>query len=115
MSENIWICPHCGHPYNQLSIEYKLVQLLDQLIYKYNNQDLRCKKCKNAKEDLLRNSCSCNGDFINSDISSLKYEEMYLLYIYNRLKPLENIANYHDLKWLKETINTYKLSEINIS
>lgn len=40
---------------------------------------------------------------------------MYLLYINYRIKPLENIANYHDLKWLKETINTYKLSEINIS
>lgn len=98
--DNLWICEHCGHPYNILSIEYKLVELLDELISNYHYQDLRCIKCKNAKEDNLSSSCSCGGVYVNSEISSKQYNLL--------LTPFENIANYHQLNWLKEVINTYK-------
>lgn len=99
-NNNMWICDHCGHPYNKLSIEYKLVELLDDLISKYHYQDLRCVKCKNAKDDNLTSNCNCGGEYINSEISSIQYVQL--------LTPFENIANYHQLTWLKEVINTYK-------
>lgn len=54
-------CTDCYKPFAKEVIINLLFQKAINIIKDYNNQDLKCSKCGNIKEDLLSFNCECSG------------------------------------------------------
>lgn len=65
LEETIWPCtdPDCRAPLNKVSIERRLIELLNRRMVAYQLQDVRCRGCKMVSNQLIPQSCSCTGTF----------------------------------------------------
>ncbi len=92
-----WLCPICLHSLDKWRVEFTLVQLAIQKSAAYQVQDLVCVNCNQVKQTNINLSCNCSGVFTTR--YSAKVTE-------RSLRALQLIAEYHDFKWLKETVQT---------
>jgi len=92
-----WNCIQCGHEYDKSQIEGRLVEILQKKTLNYQLQDLICEKCKQVKDSNCVNSCSVckNGKFV-CKISPETFKQSIVVF--------RNIASYHKMEWLGETI-----------
>ncbi|CAG9312003.1 unnamed protein product [Blepharisma stoltei] len=61
ISQGIWKCYLCDNEFDKEHFELKLVELLQNKMKDYQNQDLQCVKCKMNKGNLLSRHCLCSG------------------------------------------------------
>ena len=94
--ENEWACGECGNGYNLEALEHRLVTLVQRRALAYQLQDVQCGKCRAVKVKNLSPFCAkCAGPF------ELRQPRKVLL---DGLKTFANIAEYHEMPWLAETV-----------
>jgi DNA polymerase epsilon subunit 1 len=61
-STNFLVCSACNTEYDREDIEQRLIEDVQNIICKWQLQDLRCKRCRLVKAEDLREQCaSCKG------------------------------------------------------
>jgi len=91
-----WACGECGNPYEHEAIETRLITLVQRRSLAHQLQDVQCAKCKSVKRTNLASCCGkCAGPFE----LRLPQEKIDL-----GLQAFGNIAAYHDMPWLAETV-----------
>jgi DNA polymerase epsilon subunit 1 len=93
-----WVCEDCGTPYNASNIEGRLIHILHKKMVRYVLQDVRCIKTNRiATRSLIPISMSSDcSETLKLDISpESSIRELQLL---------RNLAKYHDLELLQETV-----------
>jgi len=91
-----WRCSDCGTPYDKDFIEWRLVHLIQRKSALYQLQDLRCSKTQRVALRALGRQSKCSAD-LKLDITREHFA--------SRLSILRNLAKYHQLDWLLETVN----------
>mmetsp|Transcript_8355 Transcript_8355/g.12703 ORF Transcript_8355/g.12703 Transcript_8355/m.12703 type:complete len:170 (+) Transcript_8355:872-1381(+) len=92
---NDWTCIHCGHAYDRLEIEARLVGIVEKKSVGYQLQDIQCVKCKLIKDNQMSEICTnCCGKLKLAERESLQHE----------MQVFQLIATFHSFEWLKETI-----------
>ena len=92
-----WACTECSNPYEHEAIESRLVLMAQRRSLSHQLQDVQCAKCKSVKRSNLAPFCTkCAGSFeLRAPV-----EKMHA-----GLDVFANIASYHDMPWLKETVD----------
>ncbi len=96
-----WECITCGHEYDRLTIEERLIGRVQKMIVQWQTQDLRCAKCKKIRVNDFMDHCACSGawELTVSRQKALK-----------ELRVLERVAAFHDLKMLGGVVNGMLIS-----
>jgi DNA polymerase epsilon subunit 1 len=93
-----WVCEDCGVPYNASIIEGRLIQILRKKMVRYALQDVRCMKTNRIATRVLSSFSSDCSTTLKLDISpQSSIQELQLL---------RNLAIYHDLELLQETVES---------
>ncbi|XP_039283003.1 DNA polymerase epsilon catalytic subunit 1 [Nilaparvata lugens] len=92
----MWLCPSCESPYDNTELESLLLDIVQRKLMAYIMQDFQCKKCHQVKDNYMKDSCSCAGEF-HTVVQSDK--------IFKHLKTFRNIAHNSQMDVLEEAIN----------
>lgn len=96
-----WICENCGHEYSKLMLEEKLIQEMQELVTKFQVQDLRCEKCHKIRDDWLSEYCECSGQWVETvGIKDTK----------NKLETFEGAARFFGFKMVLEGLELLQLA-----
>uniref|UniRef100_UPI00358EBC15 DNA polymerase epsilon catalytic subunit A isoform X2 n=1 Tax=Myxine glutinosa TaxID=7769 RepID=UPI00358EBC15 len=98
-----WLCPHCKTPYENDSIEARLIEVLQRKAIGYTMQDLVCSKCGGVKEANMPYHCPCAGEFQLS-LSAKGFME--------QLQVFWKVAELHEMPFLLEMSQWY-MSAVN--
>ncbi|KAI8587396.1 hypothetical protein BDZ88DRAFT_240684 [Geranomyces variabilis] len=91
-----WSCPSCQTEYDKLAIEQRLVDVVQRRLAAWQQQDVKCSRCRMVKAEELREHCaSCSG-LVHTEWSRDEFVR--------RMKVFGNIAQFHDMMLLKEVI-----------
>jgi DNA polymerase epsilon subunit 1 len=94
--KNSLVCNECSNNYNKDNVEYKLIELLNQIILSYQIQDLKCNKCSIIKENNISNNCDCSGTFVcKEDKNEIR----------NTINSLQSLSKFYKFEWLKEILS----------
>ena len=77
-----------------LMIELLLVEICNQKVFHYVQQDVKCQKCGQIKRDTLSRYCSCSG----------QVDRQALM---DQLSIVKSKAIFHGMKWLQETLERF--------
>jgi DNA polymerase epsilon subunit 1 len=58
-----WRCIWCGHEYDRLAIEARLIAHIERMLIDWNTQDLRCVKCRGVCLNEFLEHCACGGEW----------------------------------------------------
>jgi DNA polymerase epsilon subunit 1 len=95
-SEKVWYC-NCGNSYEPITIERKIVDLLNACYSLYISKESYCLKCKQTKTDFFSKLCSCSGAFkVRSETLLTAFEEELRQGMHN-FKSLAAAANFRIL------------------
>mmetsp|Transcript_52973 Transcript_52973/g.93039 ORF Transcript_52973/g.93039 Transcript_52973/m.93039 type:complete len:977 (+) Transcript_52973:45-2975(+) len=95
----IWICLHCGRPYDKEGIQARLVDLLETVLQSWQSQEVTCNRCKRLRTSQLQGVCECFGRF------SLRFKLADFQLV---LKIMRSLVAPHDLRWLGEMLDIYE-------
>eukprot|EP00698_Gefionella_okellyi_P023680 TRINITY_DN8155_c0_g1_i1.p1 TRINITY_DN8155_c0_g1~~TRINITY_DN8155_c0_g1_i1.p1 ORF type:complete len:2256 (+),score=530.17 TRINITY_DN8155_c0_g1_i1:623-6769(+) len=98
-----WECPHCGHPYNKISVENDLVQSVRRRMLAYQLQDIVCDKCRNVKADNLSPQCTCSGVWVNRESRDAFMQ---------KLNVFASIADYYKFEFLENVVSWSQSSQV---
>jgi DNA polymerase epsilon subunit 1 len=90
-----WRCPFCQTEYDRLAQEELLIGQVQGLVVGWQTQDLKCSKCGGLKISDFMEHCSCSGTWV---------ETMNRADIEKRLRVLESVAKFHNLKLLESVV-----------
>lgn len=62
-ADAVWPCPACRHPLDKLSVEAKLIDMVQKQMASYSVQDLRCQRCNQVKGANMALTCECSGAY----------------------------------------------------
>jgi DNA polymerase epsilon subunit 1 len=62
--DSVWDCDCCGTPYDRVSIEHRLIGIVNSRMVKWHLQDLQCVRCRNVSMYSLRRRCTCSGELV---------------------------------------------------
>jgi DNA polymerase epsilon subunit 1 len=89
-----FLCSGCSNPYSIEELELMLISKLNELIAKWQLQDLKCTRCKLVTAEDLHPFCKkCNGN-LKTVLSQEEYTKTVLI--------MSRIANSYRLENLKE-------------
>jgi DNA polymerase epsilon subunit 1 len=94
-SERHWGCEDCGTPYNVHVIEGRLLQLVHKKMVRYVLQDAQCTKTNRVASRALAPLSDCSAG-LKLDLPREEAQE--------ELRLLHNLAEFHELEILKETV-----------
>jgi len=86
-----WACRTCGHEYDRLAIEERLIARVQKVIVEWQTQDLKCKKCKKIRVNDFMEHCGCSGEWIGT----VNKED-----IMSEIKVLETVSGFYGLRML---------------
>eukprot|EP00593_Proboscia_inermis_P011260 CAMPEP_0171308434 /NCGR_PEP_ID=MMETSP0816-20121228/18586_1 /TAXON_ID=420281 /ORGANISM="Proboscia inermis, Strain CCAP1064/1" /LENGTH=213 /DNA_ID=CAMNT_0011791345 /DNA_START=207 /DNA_END=848 /DNA_ORIENTATION=- len=92
-----WECEDCGIPYDQSTIEWRLVRYIQRKSIQYQLQDLRCTKTHAVATNCLARQSGTCAEF-RLDLPRRDMVE--------ELRLLNNIAGFYELEWLTETTDS---------
>ena len=92
-----WYCEDCGDKYDVDDIERRLIQHVNSKMLRYQMQDLRCAKSNRV----ATTSLACVSDYAASWNLDIPQDDSQ-----SKLETLYNLAEYHQLEGLKETMET---------
>jgi DNA polymerase epsilon subunit 1 len=104
---NNWTCEFCNSQLDKQLIEYLIIHKLKNLIDFYYNQDLKCRKCKFIKNDLVFTRCICAGDYIKTFEESILKNLPNIRTFKEYLDNISNIANYYNFENLKAMLHHF--------
>ncbi|XP_023169776.2 DNA polymerase epsilon catalytic subunit A [Drosophila hydei] len=91
----VWLCAQCYVAYDNEEIEMRMIDVLQRKLMSFVLQDLRCARCNEIKRENLAEFCTCAGNFLPL-ISGNDIEKL--------LKTFSNVASYHKMQLLQETV-----------
>lgn len=97
VSQGQWICSICQAPLSKQEFELRLLATLQNNIKYYQNQDLRCRKCRLNKGFLLSKTCSCSGTYVPTKDAGAFTQF---------LETTKEIAEYHEFKYLSSLMSS---------
>lgn len=101
-STTTWTCSACHYEYNRRKIEEMLISRINQVLVKWQTQDLKCNKCGRLRVNDFMEHCGCSGVWISTVNKGKIMED---------LRVLEKVGSWYGLVMLKE-IATGVLSSI---
>ncbi|TPX58573.1 DNA-directed DNA polymerase [Powellomyces hirtus] len=91
-----WSCPACQTEYDKQAIEQRLVDVVQRRLAAWQQQDVKCSRCRMVKAEDMREHCaSCSG-LVNTEWSREEFVR--------RTKVFSNIARFHDMRLLREIV-----------
>lgn len=90
-----WKCLHCSSEFNKTALEERLIGDIYSLLLKYNEQDLKCSKCKKLKQNEFAEHCVCSGEWVCT-VDSEGVER--------KLRVLRSLAVGHQLKMVEKAL-----------
>ncbi|KAJ3048916.1 hypothetical protein HK097_010071 [Rhizophlyctis rosea] len=91
-----WSCPACRGEYDRSGIEQRLVDVAHRRLLAWQEQDLKCGRCRSVLAEDLRPHCpSCSGQ-IRTEYGRGEFVK--------RMKVFGNIAKFHRLEMLGEVV-----------
>lgn len=91
-----WECTTCGHEYDRLAIEERLIGRVQKMLVQWQTQDLRCGKCRKIRINDFMEHCGCSGKWV----VTLPREKTV-----KELRVLETVAASYGLKMLGGFVN----------
>ena len=82
-----------------LMIELLLVEICNQKVFHYVQQDVKCQKCGQIKRDTLSRYCSCSGQWVNKEVDRQA--------LMDQLSIVKSKAIFLGMKWLQETLERF--------
>ncbi len=112
--KNNWQCELCDTTFDREYIEFLIIQKVKSFVDYYFSQDLKCKKCKMQKNELIFTRCECAGEFIktfeedffkkiNGGNTNIKTMDEFIEVVYN----LANYYRFDNLKSMVEQLMNY--------
>ena len=86
-----WRCITCGHEYDRLAIEERLIGRLQKMLVRWQTQDFKCGKCKKIRTSDFMDHCACSGVWVATESRESTV---------NKLRVVERVAAFYDLKML---------------
>lgn len=86
-----WVCTTCGHEYDRLAIEERLIGRLQKMLVRWHTQDLECGKCKKIRINDFMDHCACSGVWVATEPRDSTV---------NQLMVMERVAAFYDLTML---------------
>ncbi|KAF3906314.1 hypothetical protein ABW20_dc0103392 [Dactylellina cionopaga] len=93
--ERAWKCFNCGHEYERLALQERMVANVEEMLIRYSTQDLVCGKCKKVKTSDFQEHCVCSGVW---KLTVSKEETVMKLKVY------KSVAEYYSLQMLEENV-----------
>ncbi|KAF3934297.1 hypothetical protein ABW19_dt0205260 [Dactylella cylindrospora] len=93
--ERAWKCFNCGHEYDRLALQERMVAEVEEMLIRYSTQDLVCSKCKKVKTSDFQEHCACSGIWKHT----VSKEDTVA-----RLKIYRSVAEYYSLHMLEENV-----------
>ncbi|KAK6349869.1 DNA polymerase epsilon catalytic subunit [Orbilia brochopaga] len=93
--ERAWKCFNCGHEYDRLALQERMMADVEEMVVRYATQDLVCGKCKKIKTSDFQEHCVCSGVW---QLTVSKEETVA------RLKVYRSVAEYYSLPMLEENV-----------
>ena len=90
-----WMCTTCGHEYDRLTIEEKLVARVLKVLVQWQTQDLRCSKCRRIRVNDLMEHCGCGGVWM----TTVDKEQLV-----RDLRVQEKVATFYQLRMLQAVV-----------
>eukprot|EP00741_Cyanophora_paradoxa_P006031 tig00000970_g5849.t1 len=94
LQEQRWACHLCGADLELGALELALVDALNRRAACYQQQDPRCIKCRQAKQEAMQDFCSCAGTFTLPTPPHV---------IASQLKTFEKLGEFLNFEYLKQT------------
>lgn len=91
-----WTCADCGHEYDRLVLEERLIAQVQLIITQWQMQDLVCEKCKMIRLNDFMEHCGCGGEWVGT----MKREQ-----VEKKLRVLNRVAEGYGLKMLAEVVS----------
>ena len=95
-ADSVWPCPACRHPLDKLTIEAKLIDLVQKQMASYSVQDLRCQRCNQIKGANMALTCECSGAY--------KLETNPTDH-WRKVRTVQQLADYYGLDMVLEMAN----------
>ncbi|KAK4697394.1 DNA polymerase epsilon subunit 1, partial [Lecanoromycetidae sp. Uapishka_2] len=86
-----WACTTCGHEYDRLAIEERLIGRVQRVLVEWQTQDLKCKKCRKVRINDFMEHCGCSGEWTGT----VDRED-----VVRKLKVLDRVSSFHGLRML---------------
>lgn len=96
-----WKCHSCGIEYNKITLEENLIGRIQQMLLRWQMQDIKCKKCGVLQSDdcAFEDHCSCGGQWVGTvELSEIK----------ERLRVTERVSHAHGLRMLTGVVEGCK-------
>jgi len=61
--QRAWTCQTCGHEYDRLGIEERLIARVQKVLVEWQTQDLKCRKCARLRVNDFMEHCGCGGEW----------------------------------------------------
>ena len=89
----VWPCPACRHPIDKMTIESKLIELIQKYMATYSVQDLRCQRCNQVKGANMALTCECSGAYKLEQTASDHWK---------KIRTISELAEYYRLDIVAE-------------
>ena len=86
-----WACTTCGHEYDRLAIEERLIGRVQKVLVEWQTQDLKCGKCRRVRVNEFMEHCGCSGEWVGC----LSREDVRA-----RLLVMDRVAGFYGLRML---------------
>lgn len=86
-----WSCTTCGHEYDRLAIEERLIARVQRVLVEWHTQDLKCKKCRKIRVNDFMEHCGCSGEWVGV----VDRED-----VIGKLRVLEGVSGFYGLRML---------------
>ena len=90
-----WQCNTCGHEYDRLALEERLISRVQRMLVQWQTQDLRCAKCHKIRINDFMEHCGCSGSWVAT---------VSLEAVMAELRVLNRVADFYGLKMLARVV-----------
>ena len=90
-----WGCPTCGHEYDYLAIEERLIARVQKMLVQWQTQDLICEKCRKMRVNDFLEHCWCSGTWVGTIDRKQVVAE---------LKVLDSVSGWYGLSMLGNVV-----------
>ena len=87
-----WACTTCGHAYDRLAIEERLIGRVQKALVEWQTQDLKCAKCRKIRVNDFMEHCGCSGVWVGT----VDRDD-----VVGKLRVLERVSKIYKLKMLE--------------
>ena len=90
-----WACTFCGHEYDRLAVEERLIAQVQKILVEWQTQDLKCGKCRKIRVNDFMEHCGCSGVWVGT-VDKEK--------VVGELRVLERVSGFYGLSMLGSVV-----------